>query len=129
EIEQIAKDYLGTDPRGRIADPDVRARVASHMMDARALRLTLIRAAAESKGGQGPSAATSVMKNAASGIGQERAELLMEIMGHQGLGWEGRGFSNDELEATRVWLGGKATTIYGGSYEIQNNIIAKRILG
>jgi alkylation response protein AidB-like acyl-CoA dehydrogenase len=29
----------------------------------------------------------------------------------------------------RNWLTGKATTIYGGSYEIQNNIITKRILG
>ncbi len=129
EIDRIAKDYTGTDPQGRIADPDLRARIAAHMMDARALRLTLIRAAAESKGSQGPSAATSIMKNAASTIGQQRAELLMEIMGHQGLGWEGHGFSKDELEATRVWLGGKATTIYGGSYEIQNNIIAKQILG
>jgi alkylation response protein AidB-like acyl-CoA dehydrogenase len=129
ELDRIAKDYIGTDPQGRIADPDLRARIADHMMDARALRLTLIRAAAESKGSQGPSAATSVMKNAASKIGQERAELLIEIMGHQGLGWEGHGFSKDELEATRVWLGGKATTIYGGSHEIQNNIIAKQILG
>ena len=29
----------------------------------------------------------------------------------------------------RTWLGGKAGTIAGGSYEIQNNIISKRILG
>ena len=29
----------------------------------------------------------------------------------------------------RGWLGGKAMSIYGGSAEIQNNIIAKRILG
>ena len=29
----------------------------------------------------------------------------------------------------RGWLGGKATTIFGGSHEIQNNIISKRILG
>jgi alkylation response protein AidB-like acyl-CoA dehydrogenase len=129
ELDRIAKDYIGTDPQGRIADPDLRARIADHMMNARALRLTLVRAAAESKAAQGPSAATSVMKNAASRIGQERAELLIEIMGYQGLGWEGHGFSNDELEATRVWLGGKATTIYGGSHEIQNNIIAKQILG
>ena len=28
-----------------------------------------------------------------------------------------------------AWLFGKATTIYGGSTEIQNNIIAKRVLG
>ena len=69
------------------------------------------------------------MKNAGSRIGQERAELLIEIMGSQGLGWEGDGFTQAELDTVRGWLGGKATTIYGGSYEIQNNIISKRILG
>jgi alkylation response protein AidB-like acyl-CoA dehydrogenase len=50
-------------------------------------------------------------------------------MGHQGLGWEGEGFTSEELEAVRGWLGGKAMSIYGGSFEIQNNIIAKNILG
>ena len=36
-----------------------------------------------------------------------------------------------ELHLSRfgAWLFGKATTIYGGSTEIQNNIIAKRVLG
>jgi alkylation response protein AidB-like acyl-CoA dehydrogenase len=62
-------------------------------------------------------------------MGQERAELLIEIMGHQGLGWEGEGFDADELTAVRSWLSGKATTIFGGSQEIQSNIISKRILG
>ena len=33
------------------------------------------------------------------------------------------------LEKISAWLFGKATTIYGGSTEIQNNIIAKRVLG
>jgi alkylation response protein AidB-like acyl-CoA dehydrogenase len=87
------------------------------------------RAMQESRGNQGPSAATSIMKNAGSKISQERAELLIEIMGNHGLGWEGEGFTRDELDTVRAWLGGKATTIYGGSYEIQNNIISKRILG
>jgi alkylation response protein AidB-like acyl-CoA dehydrogenase len=128
-LDQIAKHYVGADANGRIIDPDLRARITHHLMDARALRLTLVRAAAESKDPRGPGAATSIMKNAASRIGQERAELQIEIMGYQGLGWEGEGFLKDELEATRMWLGGKATTIYGGSYEIQNNIIARRILG
>ena len=60
---------------------------------------------------------------------QDRAELTLEIMGAQGLGWEGEGFGAKERAAVRNWLGGKATTIYGGSAEIQTNIIAKRILG
>jgi alkylation response protein AidB-like acyl-CoA dehydrogenase len=128
-IDEIAKEYIGTDSSGRLADPDLRLRIANNMMDARAFQLTLLRAAAESTGNQGVSTTTSIMKNAASKIGQERAELLIEIMGQQGLGWEGKGFSKEEIEMTRAWLAGKATTIYGGSYEIQNNIIAKRILG
>lgn len=56
-------------------------------------------------------------------------ELLIEIMGSSGLGWEGNDFTEEELAVVRDWLSGKATTIYAGSYEIQNNIIAKRILG
>ena len=39
------------------------------------------------------------------------------------------GFSPEELSFVRGWLGGKATTIFGGSAEIQSNIISKRILG
>jgi len=128
-LDRVAKDYVGTDEEGHIADPDLRARVATNLMDWRAFMLTVQRAMTESRGNQGPSAATSIMKNAGSRIGQERAELLIEIMGNRGLGWEGEGFTRDELDTVRAWLGGKATTIYGGSFEIQNNIIAKRILG
>lgn len=128
-LDQLAKSYVGVDAQGLIADPDLRVRVVSHLMDAHALRLTLVRVAAESKDNRGPGAASSILKNAASRIGQDRAELQIEIMGHQGLGWEGEGFTKTETDATRLWLGGKATTIYGGSFEIQNNIIAKRILG
>ena len=128
-LDQTAKDYVGTNEKGQIADADLRARITNHLMDSHAFTLTHLRAAAEAKGNAGPSATTSIMKNAGSRIGQERAELLTEIMGHQGLGWEGDGFAREELDAVRGWLGGKATTIYGGSQEIQNNIIAKRILG
>jgi alkylation response protein AidB-like acyl-CoA dehydrogenase len=59
---------------------------------------------------------------------QDRSELTIEILGAHGLGWEGAGFEADELSAVRGWLAGKAGSIYGGSQEIQNNIIAKRIL-
>ncbi|HUB84486.1 MAG TPA: acyl-CoA dehydrogenase family protein [Rhizomicrobium sp.] len=128
-VDQIAKDYIGTDDHGRIADRDLRARIAQHQMDSKAFSLTIARAQAESKSNMGPSATTSIMKNAGSKLQQDRAELLMEIMGAQGLGWEGEGFAADEILSTRAWLGGKAVTIYGGSHEIQNNIIAKRILG
>jgi alkylation response protein AidB-like acyl-CoA dehydrogenase len=128
-LEQMAKDYIGTDDKGRIADADLRGRITQHLMEARAFQLTLQRAQAETKSNQGPSAATSIMKNAGAKVAQDRAELTLEIMGHQGVGWEGEAFTPEEIIAGRMWLGGKAVTIYGGSSEIQNNIIAKRILG
>jgi alkylation response protein AidB-like acyl-CoA dehydrogenase len=128
-LDALAKEYVGVDEQGRIADSDLRSRVVTNLMNWRAFQQTAMRAMAESKGNSGPSAATSIMKNAGTWLMQERAELTLEIMGSQGLGWEGEGFSKEELTAVRSWLGGKATTIYGGSQEVQSNIISKRILG
>jgi alkylation response protein AidB-like acyl-CoA dehydrogenase len=129
DVVSLAKKYVGLDDKGRIADADLRSRIAKHLIDAKAHSLTLARAAAEAKGNQNPSAATSVMKNSGTWIGQEKAELTLEIMGSQGLGWDGDQFSKDERDAVRTWLSGKATTIFGGSQEIQSNIVSKRILG
>ena len=90
---------------------------------------TARRAIEESKAPGGVSEISSVLKKTGTKLAQERSELLIEIRGLQGLGWEGDGFSEGELEDVRTWLFGKAATIYGGSTEIQNNIIAKRVLG
>ncbi|MBS0412199.1 MAG: acyl-CoA dehydrogenase family protein, partial [Proteobacteria bacterium] len=128
-IPDLAKKYVGVDEAGRISDSDLRSRITSHMINAKAHVLTLQRAQAEAKGNLNPSATTSVMKNSGTWIGQERAELTLEIMGSQGLGWEGEDYSPEELSAVRQWLSGKATTIFGGSQEIQSNIVSKRILG
>ena len=128
-LEDLAGDYGRKDADGTIGEGDLRARVALNAMDARAHALTLQRAANDAKGNVNPSATTSIMKNSGTRIGQEKAELALEVMGAQGLGWEEDAFSEDERAAVRGWLSGKATTIYGGSQEIQNNIISKRILG
>ncbi|BCW90720.1 Putative acyl-CoA dehydrogenase FadE17 [Alphaproteobacteria bacterium SO-S41] len=129
EVVKLAEKYVGRDAEGRIADPDLRQRLIAHHLKARAFGLTLARVATETKSGQGPSAATSIMKNAGSKIAQERAEFAIEMMGNLGLGWEGDDFNAYELGAVRGWLGSKVVTIYGGSTEIQNNITAKRMLG
>jgi alkylation response protein AidB-like acyl-CoA dehydrogenase len=128
-VDEIAKHYLGVDEGGRIADSDLRARVSGHLMDQEAMRLTVKRVAEGAKSNEGPSAVSSIMKNANVRVAQERAELLVEIMGNRALGWEGDAFAQDEINVTRNWLAGKAMSIYGGSNEIQSNIIAKRILG
>ena len=127
-VAELAKKYVGVDDKGRLSDGDLRGRITAHPMEEQALRQTVRRAAAEAKGNASPSAATSIMKNVSMKVMQDRSELTVEIMGAQGLGWEGDGFDAAELETVRGWLAGKAGSIYGGSQEIQNNIISKRIL-
>jgi len=128
-LAPLAKEYLGVNELGQIADPDVRHRVVRNAMRARAYAYTMRRTALEAKSNAGVSAAVSALKNLGSDIAQERADLAVEILGHSGLGWEGDQFAEAELEATRAWLHSRAYSIYGGSREIQNNITAKRVLG
>ncbi|HEY9092621.1 acyl-CoA dehydrogenase family protein [Parasphingorhabdus sp.] len=128
-LADLAKKYMETDADGRLSDKVMRDRIADFEIRWSAFLLTARRAAEESKASGGVSEISSVLKKLGTKLGQERAEMSIEIMGLQGLGWEGEGFTEAELAGVRGWLFGKATTIYGGSTEIQNNIISKRVLG
>ena len=128
-LHDLAKRYVGKDSDGALADRDLRSRVVSHLMDAEAHKLTVARITAEAQGQVKVSAAASILKNSATRVAQTKSELKLEIMGSQGVGWEGDIFANDERTTVRDWLFGKAASIYGGSYEVQNNIISKNILG
>ena len=128
-LADIAKKYGRTNKDGTLADPVLRDRIADFEIRWTSFLHTARRAVEESKAAGGVSEISSALKKLGTKLGQERAELTIEIMGLQGLGWEGEEFTDGELEAVRGWLFGKATTIYGGSTEIQNNIIAKRVLG
>jgi alkylation response protein AidB-like acyl-CoA dehydrogenase len=128
-VDVLVRERLGTGPDGRLADPDVRGRLTDHRMDARAFQLTTRRAALEASSNQGPSAATSIMKYAGAKIAQDRAELAVEAMGVDGLGWEGEDLAPGDLALTRAWLRSKANSIEGGTSEINLNVVAKRVLG
>ena len=128
ELEEVAKEFVGV-VDGKIADPDLRARIAEHRMYAKAFALTVRRAEAESRAAKGPSAATSIIKYAAAKLNQDRSELMVEALGTQGLGWEGEGFDADALKATRAWLRSKGNSIEGGTSEVNLNVVAKRVLG
>jgi alkylation response protein AidB-like acyl-CoA dehydrogenase len=69
------------------------------------------------------------MKYAGAKIAQDRAELAVEAMGGDGLGWEGEDFAPGDLALTRAWLRSKANSIEGGTSEINLNVVAKRVLG
>ena len=128
-LTEMARRYVGMNAQGELADPDLRLRLAQHLMDAKVHQLTLARITAEARGNPKVTAAASILKNSATNVAQTRSELTLEIMGSGGLGWEGNGFSEDEIAAVQTWLFGKAMSIYGGSFEVQNNIISKNILG
>lgn len=128
ELEDVAKEYVGEED-GKLADADLRARIAAHRMDARAFALTVRRVEEESKAMKGPSPAVSVIKYMAAKLNQDRTELLVEALGTQGLGWEGEGFDAAGIAAMRAMLRSKGNSIEGGTSEVNLNVVAKRVLG
>lgn len=128
DLQDAAKDYVGLE-NGKLADADLRARITAHKIEARAFTLTVRRLEQEAKAAKGPSAATSIIKYAAAKINQDRTELLVETLGHQGLGWEGDGYQPDEIAAMRAMLRAKGNSIEGGTSEVNLNVVAKRVLG
>jgi alkylation response protein AidB-like acyl-CoA dehydrogenase len=125
----VAKAYAGEDSQGRIADEAARADVLDQVMQEKALSLTTQRVVEESKSSGAPGAATSIFKLVGSSLSRSGSELKSRLRGTAGLVWDSGEFSADELESTRSWLRDRAVTIYGGTNEVQQNIIAKRVLG
>lgn len=126
-IEQ-AKAAVGVQD-GKMQDSELRTRLASILIDQMALSLTIERSQQTAKQSGGPGPEISMLKLYASELGHRRDELWIAMRGTDAIGWEDPSFSEDDLALTRNWLSAKATTIYGGSSEIQRNIIAKRVLG
>ena len=127
-LPDIAKEYIGEN-NGRISDATVRDAVARQKMDSHAFGLTLQRTTEEAKAGQGTGAASSIFKYYGTELNKRRNELIIELLGTQGLGWEGDSFTPEELSATRSWLRSKGNSIEGGTTEVQLNVISKRVLG
>jgi alkylation response protein AidB-like acyl-CoA dehydrogenase len=73
------------------------------------------------------STAPSVLKVLWSRWHQELGELAMEVLGAPSMVARGAPYDLDDWQ--RLFLFSRADTIYGGSDEIQHNIIAGRALG
>jgi alkylation response protein AidB-like acyl-CoA dehydrogenase len=121
-----ARRHLGVED-GPIPEPLLRDELASLGMLEEAFHLTLARIQQSAESGS-PGPEGSITKIVGSELKQLRFELGMKVAGSQGLGWEGPGFDEEDLEYTREWLRSRASTIEGGSSEIQKNIVAKRVL-
>jgi alkylation response protein AidB-like acyl-CoA dehydrogenase len=126
---RMARQYLPSGDDGRLLDPVLRDRLTQVELDQLCMDLTLSRSRDRLKAGQPPGPEASIFKLFGTELNQRRRELMMDLAGPQGLGWEGPGFEDEELTLTRDWLRSRGNTIEGGTSEIQLNIIAKNVLG
>ena len=129
-VKRIAAETMAGGRR-LIDDPIVRGRIAALEIRLRGLQMANYRALAGAQHGKAPGPESSILKLRGSEVTQECFELAMELMGEDALTW-----FNDPgvVPPIEEWVPSsfcytRATTIYGGSNEIQKNVIAKYILG
>jgi alkylation response protein AidB-like acyl-CoA dehydrogenase len=94
------------------------------------MRLNALRGLSQLTGGEDSSAgggAGSIAKLVWAGWHRRLGELAMEVLGAGGLTAAGAPRDLDEWQ--RLFLFTRSDTIYGGSDEIQRNILAERVLG
>jgi alkylation response protein AidB-like acyl-CoA dehydrogenase len=115
-------------------DPILRARIARIENELLALELTTMRVAANSTEGK-PHPASSVLKLKGSELQQEVSELVLDLAGPGGLasgaldGAVDSDLDDWEKVAGPLYLNLRKASIYGGSNEVQRQIIARGILG
>jgi hypothetical protein len=137
KIKQIARTEQDGD-RALIANPFFKRKIAELEIDLTALEFTELRSLAGVASGKGPGPESSLLKIKGSEIQQRITELALEAVGHYGAPYF-RGFGEGDNEhpigpdyahrAAPTYFNARKTTIYGGSNEIQRNIIAKMVLG
>jgi alkylation response protein AidB-like acyl-CoA dehydrogenase len=112
-------------------DPLVAAQIADLENELLALELTALRVVANSADGK-PHPASSVLKLRGTELQQAVTELLVDLAGPSALA-SGAGDGSDIPDWARVttpnYLNYRKASIYGGSNEVQRQIIAGTILG
>jgi alkylation response protein AidB-like acyl-CoA dehydrogenase len=129
-MAELARKYVGevADGSHKLADAVLRDAITQVTMDTRCFMATVARNADNIKAGHRPGPESSLFKVYGTELNQRREEVMLKIRGPQALGWEGAGYTKDELDKTRDWLRSRGNTIEGGTSEVQLNIIAKRVL-
>ncbi len=137
KVKAIARTELDGD-KPLLANAFFKRKVADLEVDLAALEFTELRSLAGPNAGRGPGPESSLLKIKGSEIQQRLTELTLEAVGHYGAPYF-RGFGEGDNEhpigpdyahrAAPTYFNVRKTTIYGGSNEIQRNIIAKMVLG
>lgn len=120
-------------------DPLLQMQLARIHIDIDALEMMEIRLLGDIQAGRNPGAISSILKLRGSEIFQALSRLAVELLGERGIIWERRRplyglnepsiLPDEEVALVPAHLDGRARTIFGGSSEIQREIIAKQIVG
>ena len=119
-------------------DPLFSARLTKVEAELTALEFTQLRILSTQKSGsEQPDPRSSVLKLRGSQLQQDITELLVDVLGPQGLDFVddyrlGGGFTDlppAAVDALRTYFNYRKVSIYGGASEIQRGIISKAILG
>ncbi|HEY5934942.1 MAG TPA: acyl-CoA dehydrogenase family protein [Kofleriaceae bacterium] len=113
-----------------LTDPAFTAKIARLAIRHRSLEMTNLRSLASAQLGRAPGPESSILKIRGAELLQQCYELAMELMGHDSLAWFPEPGIVPPIESAiaPAFCYLRATTIYGGSNEIQKNIIAKHLL-
>src|SRR5947207_12814643 len=140
EALRTISDLAESDITGHaIDDPDIAMRMSEVEVDIDALEMTELRVLSALQTGQNPGAVSSILKLRNSEIRKAVTRLGVEVIGNDGLVVEPMRpfYKLNEVPAIPEamlpiepeYLNGRAYTIFGGSSEIQRDIVAKMVLG
>jgi alkylation response protein AidB-like acyl-CoA dehydrogenase len=136
QLKSMAADSAAGGAR-LIDDPAFARAIDEVTIELLALEMTELRTLAGVESGAAPGPESSILKIRGTEIGQRIAELTVEALGYYGLPYPDAQWLDNEgpigpecaVPALRGMLFGRAASIFGGSNEIQRNIIAKAVLG
>ena len=111
---------------GAIEDPDIAARIVEAWIGLQVMRYTALATLRSPAGQSAPGTEANVAKLIWAPWHQRLGELAVDVAGADAT-VVGRGYALDN--AQRLFLFSRADTIYGGSNEIQRNVVAERLLG
>jgi alkylation response protein AidB-like acyl-CoA dehydrogenase len=111
---------------GRASDPVMRQRLAQAHVELTIMRFNILRSLSGVDGPVAPPEA-SIAKLYWGSWHRRLGELALDVLGPAATIVDGPGYELSELQ--RSFLFARSETIYGGSNQIQRNIIGERVLG
>lgn len=132
DITQLAKTQ--TNANGNlIDDPHFQNRLSNIEIELMALEYMELRVLASLSAGDTPGPEASLLKIKGTEIQQALQELRMQTIGAYSGSLQLDEYQNDlhrlGSASRHAYMYGRAATIYGGSNEVQRNVIAKAVLG